>query len=120
MERPLEQQGNYQTLRSTRELRGNAEEIYRDLLLGDLDGVPIRGRHRWEKRLSHEEVVISFSGVSNEEKIPFLSTILNQKSKKEELAEGSTVILKEWRKMKSILTPSAMCKLFCSWIIPRW
>lgn len=116
----MEQQGNYQTLRSTRELRGNAEEIYRDLLLGDLDGVPIQGRHRWEKRLSHEEVILSVSGVSNEEKIPFLSSLLTEKTKKEELAEGSSVILKEWRKMKTIPTLSAMCMSSYVLMTRRW
>ena len=74
--------------------------MYRDLLLGDLDETPIRGRRRWEKRLSHEEVLISIPGISNEEKMPFLSTILKKKTPKEELEEGSSVILKEWRKMK--------------------
>lgn len=111
MERPLQQEGDYQTLRSTREIRGSAEEVYRDLLVGDLRGIPVRGRQRWEKRLSHEEIVLSIPGVVNEEEIPFLSTVLKKKkSKKEEIAEGGSVILKEWRKMRRWSGPACNCR----------
>ena len=88
-------------LRSTREIQGNAEEVYHDLLLGDVESIPIQGRRRWEKRFSHEEVLLSYPEVSNQEDIPFVSTVLHKKkTKKEEIAEGSSIVLKEWRKLK--------------------
>ena len=88
-------------LRSTREIQGNAEEVYHDLLLGDVESIPIQGRRRWEKRFSHEEVLVSYPEVSNQEDIPFVSTVLHKKkTKKEEIAEGSSIVLKEWRKLK--------------------
>ena len=88
-------------LRSTREIQGNAEEVYHDLLLGDVESIPIQGRRRWEKRFSHEKVLVSYPEVSNQEDIPFVSTVLHKKkTKKEEIAEGSSIVLKEWRKLK--------------------
>ena len=88
-------------LRSTREIQGNAEEVYHDLLLGDVEPIPIQGRRRWEKRFSHEKVLVSYPEVSNQEDIPFVSTVLHKKkTKKEEIAEGSSIVLKEWRKLK--------------------
>ena len=88
-------------LRSTREIQGNAEEVYHDLLLGDVEPLPIQGRRRWEKRFSHEKVLVSYPEVSNQEDIPFVSTVLHKKkTKKEEIAEGSSIVLKEWRKLK--------------------
>ena len=88
-------------LRSTREIQGNAEEVYHDLLLGDVESIPIQGRRRWEKRFSHEKVLVSYPEVSNQEDIPFVSTVLHKKkTKKEEIAEGSSIVLKEWRKIK--------------------
>ena len=88
-------------LRSTREIQGNAEEVYHDLLLGDVEPLPIQGRRRWEKRFSHEEVLVSYPEISNQEEIPFVSTVLHKKkTKKEEIAEGSSIVLKEWRKLK--------------------
>ena len=88
-------------LRSTREIQGNAEEVYHDLLLGDVESIPIQGRRRWEKRFSHEEVLVSYPEISNQEEIPFVSTVLHKKkTKKEEIAEGSSIVLKEWRKLK--------------------
>ena len=88
-------------LRSTREIQGKAEEVYHDLLLGDMESIPIQGRRRWEKRFSHEEVLVSYPEISNQEEIPFVSTVLHKKkTKKEEIAEGSSIVLKEWRKLK--------------------
>ena len=88
-------------LRSTREIQGNAEEVYHDLLLGDVEPLPIQGRRRWEKRFSHEKVLVSYPEVSNQEDIPFVSTVLHKKkTKKEEIAEGSSIVLKDWRKLK--------------------
>ena len=88
-------------LRSTREIQGNAEEVYHDLLLGDVEPLPIQGRRRWEKRFSHEEGLVSYPEVSNQEDIPFVATVLHKKkTKKEEIAEGSSIVLKEWRKLK--------------------
>ena len=88
-------------LRSTREIQGDAEEVYHDLLLGDVEPLPIQGRRRWEKRFSHEKVLVSYPEVSNQEDIPFVSTVLHKKkTKKEEIAEGSSIVLKEWRKLK--------------------
>ena len=88
-------------LRSTREIQGNAEEVYHDLLLGDVESIPIQGRRRWEKRFSHEKVLVSYPEVSNQEDIPFVSTVLHKKkTKKEEIAEGSSIVLKEWRMLK--------------------
>ena len=88
-------------LRSTREIQGNAEEVYHDLLLGDVEPLPIQGRRRWEKRFSHEKVLVSYPEVSNQEDIPFVSTVLHKKkTKKEEIAEGSSIVLKEWRKLR--------------------
>ena len=77
-------------LRSTREIQGNAEEVYHDLLLGDVESIPIQGRRRWEKRFSHEKVLVSYPEVSNQEDIPFVSTVLHKKkTKKEEIAEAA-------------------------------
>ena len=104
-------------LRSTREIQGNAEEVYHDLLLGDVESIPIQGRRRWEKRFSHEEVLVSYPEVSNQEDIPFVSTVLHKKkTKKEEIAEGSSIVLKEWRKLKisSFSTSSTSIPLILS------
>ena len=71
-------------LRSTREIQGKAEEVYHDLLLGDVESIPIQGRRRWEKRFSHEEVLVSYPEISNQEEIPFVSTVLHKKKTKKE------------------------------------
>ena len=102
-------------LRSTREIQGKAEEVYHDLLLGDVESIPIQGRRRWEKRFSHEEVLVSYPEISNQEEIPFVSTVLHKKkTKKEEIAEGSSIVLKEWRKLKVSSSSSASILLILS------
>ena len=102
-------------LRSTREIQGNAEEVYHDLLLGDVEPIPIQGRRRWEKRFSHEEVLVSYPEISNQEEIPFVSTVLHKKkTKKEEIDEGSSIILKEWRKLKVSSSSSTSILLILS------
>ena len=115
-------------LRSTREIQGNAEEVYHDLLLGDVEPLPIQGRRRWEKRFSHEEVLVSYPEVSNQEDIPFVSTVLHKKkTKKEEIAEGSSIVLKEWRKLKissfstsSTSIPRILSSLLSSFYASSW
>ena len=101
IEKPAVQQGNFNLLRSTREIGGDAEEVYRDLLIGDIQGVPIQGRARWEKRLSREEVLAVIEGISNEERIPFVKKLLDKKNKGS-TSDDSTVILKEWRKLGGV------------------
>lgn len=102
-------------LRSTREIQGKAEEVYHDLLLGDVESIPIQGRRRWEKRFSHEEVLVSYPEISNQEEIPFVSTVLHKKkTKKEEIAEGSSIVLKEWRKLKVSSSSSTSILLILS------
>ena len=102
-------------LRSTREVQGKAEEVYHDLLLGDVESIPIQGRRRWEKRFSHEKVLVSYPEVSNQEDIPFVSTVLHKKkTKKEEIAEGSSIVLKEWRKLKVSSSSSTSILLILS------
>ena len=115
-------------LRSTREIQGNAEEVYHDLLLGDVESIPIQGRRRWEKRFSHEKVLVSYPEVSNQEDIPFVSTVLHKKkTKKEEIAEGSSIVLKEWRKLKissfstsSTSIPRILSSLLSSFYASSW
>ena len=115
-------------LRSTREIQGNAEEVYHDLLLGDVESIPIQGRRRWEKRFSHEKVLVSYPEVSNQEDIPFVSTVLHKKkTKKEEIAEGSSIVLKEWRKLKissfstsSTSIPLILSSLLSSFYASSW
>ena len=115
-------------LRSTREIQGKAEEVYHDLLLGDVESIPIQGRRRWEKRFSHEEVLVSYPEVSNQEDIPFVSTVLHKKkTKKEEIAEGSSIVLKEWRKLKissfstsSTSIPRILSSLLSSFYASSW
>ena len=115
-------------LRSTREIQGNAEEVYHDLLLGDVEPLPIQGRRRWEKRFSHEKVLVSYPEVSNQEDIPFVSTVLHKKkTKKEEIAEGSSIVLKEWRKLKissfstsSTSIPRILSSLLSSFYASSW
>ena len=98
MERPHEQKGNFQLLRSTRKIGGSAEEVYQDLLLGNICKDCFKGRRRWEKRLSNEEVLISISDMPNELDVSNLASILKGKRRNNE--NTSSVILKEWRKMK--------------------
>ena len=115
-------------LRSTREVQGKAEEVYHDLLLGDVESIPIQGRRRWEKRFSHEEVLVSYPEISNQEEIPFVSTVLHKKkTKKEEIAEGSSIVLKEWRKLKissfstsSTSIPRILSSLLSSFYASSW
>ena len=115
-------------LRSTREIQGNAEEVYHDLLLGDVESIPIQGRRRWEKRFSHEKVLVSYPEVSNQEDIPFVSTVLHKKkTKKEGIAEGSSIVLKEWRKLKissfstsSTSIPLILSSLLSSFYASSW
>lgn len=57
-------------------MSGDAEEVYRDLLLGDIIRTPAQGRYRWEKRLSHEEVLAVVEDITNHEKIPVRSKAL--------------------------------------------
>ena len=63
IEKPTTPTGNFNILRSTREISGEAEEVYRDLLLGDLQGSFVRGRSRWEKRFSSEKVLAVIEGM---------------------------------------------------------
>lgn len=101
VERPMSQQGNYSILRSTREISGDAEEVYRDLLIGDMSGPQIRGRARWEKRLSREEVLCTIEGVNNEERIPFVRRLFKNRNNST-FNDGASVILKEWKKMGGV------------------
>lgn len=108
VEKPVSQLGNYNILRSTREISGDAEEVYRDLLIGDLQGYPIRGRARWEKRLSREEVIAVIEGVCNEERIPFVRKLLDKKNRSNP-AEDNSVILKEWKKLGGVYRGGRTC-----------
>lgn len=108
VEKPASQLGNYNILRSTREISGDAEEVYRDLLIGDLQGYPIRGRARWEKRLSREEVIAVIEGVCNEERIPFVRKLLDKKNRSNP-AEDNSVILKEWKKLGGVYRGGRTC-----------
>lgn len=108
VEKPVTQLGNYNILRSTREISGDAEEVYRDLLIGDLQGYPIRGRARWEKRLSREEVIAVIQGICNEERIPFVRKLLDKKNRSNP-AEDNSVILKEWKKLGGIYRGGRTC-----------
>lgn len=102
-------------LRSTREVSGDAEEVYRDLLLGDIISTPAQGRYRWEKRLSHEEVLAVVDNITNNEKIPFARKLFGSKNsrgrkpKLEERMDGSSVILKEWRKLGGVYRGVRSC-----------
>jgi hypothetical protein len=97
IERPTNQQGNFNVIRSTREISGDAEEVYRDLLTGDIDDNSIQGRRRWEKRFSREEVLDEVNGISNEERVPYIRNLF--KNTKQVDGDDSSVILKEWRKL---------------------
>lgn len=108
VEKPVSQLGNYNILRSTREISGDAEEVYRDLLIGDLQGYPIRGRARWEKRLSREEVIAVIEGVCNEERIPFVRKLLDKKNRSNP-GDDNSVILKEWKKLGGIYRGGRTC-----------
>lgn len=105
--------GNYSILRSTREVSGDAEEVYRDLLLGDIVHTPVQGRYRWEKRLSHEEVLAVVEDVPNHESIPFARKLFDTKKSRSktttERSDGSSVILKEWRKMGGVYRNVRSC-----------
>ena len=106
--------GNYSILRSTREVSGDAEEVYRDLLLGDIVHTPVQGRYRWEKRLSHEEVLAVVEDVPNHESIPFARKLFDTKTRPHskttaQRSDGSSVILKEWRKMGGVYRTVRSC-----------
>ena len=109
VERPMSQQGNYSILRSTREISGDAEEVYRDLLIGDMSGPQIRGRARWEKRLSREEVLCTIEGVNNEERIPFVRRLFKNRNNST-FNDGASVILKEWKKMGGVYKGCRTCE----------
>lgn len=109
VERPTTQQGNYNILRSTREISGDAEEVYRDLLIGDMPGQQISGRARWEKRLSREEVLCTIDGVSNEERIPFVHRLFKNRKADGAVNDGASVILKEWKKMGGMERSAHTC-----------
>ena len=106
--------GNYSILRSTREVSGDAEEVYRDLLLGDIVHTPVQGRYRWEKRLSHEEVLAVVEDVPNHESIPFARKLFDTKTRLHskttaQRSDGSSVIIKEWRKMGGVYRTVRSC-----------
>ena len=109
VERPTAQQGNYNILRSTREISGDAEEVYRDLLIGDMAGQQVCGRARWEKRLSREEVLCTIDGVSNEERIPFVHRLFKNRKADNTINDGASVILKEWKKMGGMVKSTHTC-----------
>lgn len=106
-------------LRSTREIGGDAEEVYRDLLLGDIVTPPAQGRYRWEKRLSHEEVLAVVEDIPNEENVPFVKKLFSSKSKRSrtqlrrsaEKQSGASIVLEEWRKLGGIYRGVRSCML---------
>lgn len=109
VERPTTQQGNYNILRSTREISGDAEEVYRDLLIGDMPGQQISGRARWEKRLSREEVLCTMRRRVHEERIPFVHRLFKTARPTAPSTTGASVILKEWKKMGGMARSAHTC-----------
>ena len=87
----------------------DAEEVYRDLLIGDMSGPQIRGRARWEKRLSREEVLCTIEGVNNEERIPFVRRLFKNRNNST-FNDGASVILKEWKKMGGVYKGCRTCE----------
>ena len=118
MEKPSTPKGNYTILRSTREIGGDAEEVYRDLLVGDIIASSAQGRYRWEKRLSHETVLAVIEDVGNEETIPFIKKLFASKSSHRKVAvrgdqvkhSGSSIVLDEWRKLGGVYRTVRSCR----------
>lgn len=118
VEKPSTPKGNYTILRSTREIGGDAEEVYRDLLVGDIITPSAQGRYRWEKRLSHETVLAVIEDVDNEETIPFVKKLFTSKTAHHretirsgrDKQSGSSIVLDEWRKLGGVYRNVRSCR----------
>lgn len=118
MEKPSAPKGNYTILRSTREIGGDAEEVYHDLLVGDIITPSPQGRYRWEKRLSHETVLAVIEDISNEETIPFVKKLFASKTAHRKTTtrndrckqSGSSIVLDEWRKLGGVYRNVRSCR----------
>lgn len=118
MEKPSAPKGNYTILRSTREIGGDAEEVYHDLLVGDSIAPSPQGRYRWEKRLSHETVLAVIEDIGNEETIPFVRKLFTSKAAHRKAASrndrykqnGSSIVLDEWRKLGGVYRNVRSCR----------